>query len=107
MSRSTGAQKPFNGRQKAVKGGSTNMLQRRGSLFLVAPLMVLALFLAGCPKRPATTAAAVPAPSAPVPAPAPSPPAPAPEPTPPPVAAAPPAPAPAPAAPAPAPAPAP
>ena len=41
------------------------MSHRRGSLFLVAPLLVLTLFLVGCPKRPATTAAAVPAPVAP------------------------------------------
>ena len=41
------------------------MSHRRGSLFLVAPLLVLTLFLVGCPKRPATTAAAVPAPAAP------------------------------------------
>ena len=30
------------------------MSHRRGSLLLVAPLLVLALFLVGCPKRPAT-----------------------------------------------------
>jgi len=53
------------------------MLHRRGSLFLVAPLLVLALFLVGCPKRPATTAASAPAPSAPAPAPTPAAPAPA------------------------------
>jgi peptidoglycan-associated lipoprotein len=41
------------------------MLHRRGSLFLVAPLLVLALFLVGCPKRPATmTAGSAPAPTA-------------------------------------------
>jgi len=53
------------------------MRQERARLFLVAPLLLTTLFLAGCPKRPATTAAAVaPAPSAPAvvatPAPAPS-----------------------------------
>jgi peptidoglycan-associated lipoprotein len=36
------------------------MLHRRGSLFLVAPLLILALFLVGCPKRPATMAAVQP-----------------------------------------------
>jgi peptidoglycan-associated lipoprotein len=41
------------------------MSHRRGSLFLVAPLLVLALFLVGCPKRPATSAAAAPPPTAP------------------------------------------
>jgi peptidoglycan-associated lipoprotein len=84
------------------------MSYRRGSLLLVAPLLILALFLVGCPKRPATSVAAAPPPVAPVVA-APPPPAPAPAPTPappapappPPVAAAPPAPAPAPPAPAP------
>lgn len=60
--------------------------------YLVVPLLVLTLFLVGCPKRPATTGAVAPAPSAPqaAPAPAPAPLAPA---------AAAPAPAPAPAAP--------
>jgi peptidoglycan-associated lipoprotein len=65
------------------------MAQRRGHLFLVLPLLLLALFLVGCPKRPATTAASAPpptapAPAAPVPAPAPSrvTPAPAPAPSP-------------------------
>jgi len=78
------------------------MSHRRGSMLLVAPLLVLALFLVGCPKRPAmTSAASAPAPMA-APAPAPPAPAPAPAPTPaaPPVAT--PAPAP-PAAPTPAP----
>ena len=44
------------------------MSHRRGSVFLVAPLLVLALFLVGCPKRPATMQAGVapPPPSAPV-----------------------------------------
>jgi peptidoglycan-associated lipoprotein len=80
------------------------MLHRRGSLFLVAPLLILALFLVGCPKRPATMAAVQP----PAPAPPPTPPsasittppaAPEPStPTPPPVAAVPtPTPAPTPA----------
>jgi peptidoglycan-associated lipoprotein len=41
------------------------MLHRRGSLFLVAPLLILALFLVGCPKRPATMAASAPAPAPP------------------------------------------
>lgn len=86
------------------------MSHRRGNWFLVAPLLILALFLVGCPKRPVTTVAAVPPPMAPPPAPpapAPAPP-PAPAPMPPPAAAAPrpPAPAPAPAAPAPTPPPA-
>jgi peptidoglycan-associated lipoprotein len=84
------------------------MSHRRGSLLLVAPLLILALFLVGCPKRPATSVAAAPPPVAPVvvapaPTPAPPPPAPAPPPPPPPVVAA-PAPAPSP-APAPTPAP--
>src|SRR5436309_11151223 len=35
------------------------MSHRRGSVFLVAPLLVLALFLVGCPKRPATMRADV------------------------------------------------
>jgi len=83
------------------------MSHRRGSLVLVAPVLALALFLVGCPKRPATmTAGSAPAPTAapappppvaaPAPAPAPAPPAPAPAPAPAPVVAAPPAPAPAP-----------
>ncbi len=41
------------------------MSHRRGSLFLVAPVLVLALFLVGCPKRPATSAASAPPPTAP------------------------------------------
>jgi peptidoglycan-associated lipoprotein len=45
------------------------MAHRRGSVLLVAPVLVLSLFLAGCPKRPATTAASAPAPTG---APAPS-----------------------------------
>ena len=34
------------------------MSHRRGNLFLVAPLLLLTLFLVGCPKRPVTTVAA-------------------------------------------------
>src|SRR5215471_1011042 len=89
------------------QGGFKNMSHRRGSLLLVAPLLILALFLVGCPKRPATSVAAAPPPVAPVvaapPPPAPAP-APAPAPPPPPPAAAAPAPAPTPAPPAPPPA---
>ena len=50
------------------------MRQGRGRVFLVAPLLLMTLFLVGCPKRPATTAASAvaPAPSAAV---VPSPPA--------------------------------
>ena len=44
------------------------MRQRRGHLLLVLPLLVLTLFLVGCPKRPATTAASAPPPTAPAPA---------------------------------------
>ena len=44
------------------------MRQRRGHLVLVLPLLVLTLFLVGCPKRPATTAASAPPPTAPAPA---------------------------------------
>src|SRR5512134_3162365 len=45
------------------------MVHRRGSVLLVVPVLVLSLFLAGCPKRPATTAASAPPPSgAPAPA---------------------------------------
>ena len=73
------------------------MAKPRAHAYLVVPLLVLTLFLVGCPKRPATTGAVAPAPSAPQAAPAPAP-APAP------VTATPPAPAPAP-PPAPAPAP--
>ena len=39
------------------------MGHRRGSALLVAPVLVLSLFLAGCPKRPATTAASAPPPT--------------------------------------------
>jgi peptidoglycan-associated lipoprotein len=83
------------------------MAHERGRKFLVAPLLLLALFLAGCPKRPATSVASAPAPAA-TPAPGPSAMTPA-TPAPAPAAPAPAAPAaPAPAAPArPAPAPAP
>ena len=51
------------------------MRQGRARVFLVAPLLLMTLFLVGCPKRPATTAASAvaPAPSAPaVAAPAPA-----------------------------------
>ena len=57
------------------------MAQRRGSLLAVMPLLLLTLFLVGCPKRPATPVASAPAPTgsamapAPGPAPAPAPPA--------------------------------
>src|SRR6267142_1467276 len=67
------------------------MAKPRVHAYLVVPLLVLTLFLVGCPKRPATTAAVAPAPSAPQVMPAPAPPPPAPAPAPPP-----PAPAPAP-----------
>jgi peptidoglycan-associated lipoprotein len=51
------------------------MVKRRAHAYLVVPLLVLTLFLVGCPKRPATTGAVAPAPTAPqgVPAPAPAP----------------------------------
>jgi peptidoglycan-associated lipoprotein len=75
------------------------MAHRRGGVLLVVPLLALTLFLVGCPKRPATTAASAPAPGvATTPPPTPSPAAP--EPTPPPAAAPAPAPAPSTAAPA-------
>ena len=45
------------------------MAHRRGSAVLVVPVLVLSLFLAGCAKRPATTAASAPPPTG---APAPS-----------------------------------
>jgi len=48
------------------------------SAVLVAPLLLLAVFLAGCPKRPATSAASAPAPVVATPPPAPSAAAPAP-----------------------------
>ena len=70
------------------------MAHRWGSALSVAPLLVLSLFLAGCPKRPATMAASAPAPGVATPPPAP------PAPVPPPAApeSTPPAPAPPPAA---------
>ena len=75
------------------------MTQRRGTLHLLLPLLALMLLVTGCPKRPATTAAAAPAPTASTMAPAPvQPAAPAAPSTSPSTAA--PAPAPAPAAPA-------
>ena len=43
------------------------MLHRRWQLLPIFPVLVLALFLMGCPKRPATTSAAAPAPGAPGP----------------------------------------
>jgi len=49
------------------------MAPRRGSLLLVAPLLILSLFLVGCPKRPATTAASAPPPAVMTPPPAPAP----------------------------------
>jgi len=56
------------------------MALRRGSLLLVMPLLMLTLFLVGCPKRPATPVASAPAPTgsavAPAPGAAPSPSAP-------------------------------
>ena len=57
------------------------MAKPRAHAYLVVPLLVLTLFLVGCPKRPATTGAVAPAPSAPQAAPAPAP-APAPRPAP-------------------------
>jgi peptidoglycan-associated lipoprotein len=62
------------------------MAHRWGSALSVAPLLVLSLFLAGCPKRPATLAASAPAPGVATPPPAPPAPVPppaAPESTPP------------------------
>lgn len=55
------------------------MASRRSSVLSVLPLLALSLFLVGCPKRPATTAAAAPPPSATGPV---TPMAPAPSPTP-------------------------
>ena len=43
------------------------MFHRRWQLLPILPVLVLALFLVGCPKRPATTSAAAPAPGAPGP----------------------------------------
>jgi peptidoglycan-associated lipoprotein len=49
---------------RAVKGGFDIMPQRRGHmLHLLLPLLVMTLFIMGCPKRPATTAASAPAPT--------------------------------------------
>jgi peptidoglycan-associated lipoprotein len=62
------------------------MAHRWGSALSVAPLLVLSLFLVGCPKRPATMAASAPAPGVATPPPAPAAPVPppaAPESTPP------------------------
>ena len=39
------------------------MAHRRGSVLLAVPVLVLSLFLVGCPKRPATTAASAPPPT--------------------------------------------
>jgi len=47
------------------------MSQRRGSVLLVMPLLVLTLFLVGCPKRPAAPVASAPAPTGSALAPAP------------------------------------
>lgn len=44
------------------------MVHRRGSALLVIPVLILTLFLVGCPKRPATSGASAPAPGAPAPA---------------------------------------
>ena len=54
------------------------MAHRWGSALSVAPLLVLSLFLAGCPKRPATMAASAPAPGVATPPPAPAEPVPPP-----------------------------
>jgi peptidoglycan-associated lipoprotein len=81
------------------------MQTRWTSAALLTSMVVLAMLVAGCPKRPVATVASAPAPAAPAPAPAPPPPAAAPAPPPP--APPPPAPAPPPVAAAPAPAPAP
>ncbi len=71
-------------------------IELRRDRLVILPLLILTLFLVGCPKRPATTTAAAPAPAAAPPAPAPTPPAPAAPPvTPAPAAPAPAAPAPA------------
>jgi peptidoglycan-associated lipoprotein len=81
------------------------MTQHLKTVAALLPIISLTLLLAGCPKRPAMTAATAPAPVPPPaaapPTPAPPPPAPAPAPTPAPVAPATPAPAPAPPPPAP------
>jgi peptidoglycan-associated lipoprotein len=76
--------------KRRSKGGFNNMFHRRGSLFLVAPVLMLTLFLVGCPKRPATMTAGSGAAPAPTPPPAAAAPAPAPSaPSTPPTAAAP------------------
>jgi len=54
------------------------MAHRWGSALFVAPLLALSLFLAGCPKRPATMAASAPAPGVATAPPAPVAPPPAP-----------------------------
>jgi peptidoglycan-associated lipoprotein len=77
------------------------MRGRLGSLYVIVPTIVLALFLTGCPKRPGVTQVAAPPPPAPAPAPAPGRPlppaaAPAPAPTPAPTPAPPPGAAPVP-----------
>src|ERR1700730_5843310 len=47
-----------------ISGRIGLMAQRRGSALLLAvPVIALSLFLVGCPKRPATTAASAPAPT--------------------------------------------
>jgi peptidoglycan-associated lipoprotein len=48
------------------------MAHRWGSALSVAPLLVLSLFLTGCPKRPATMATSAPAPGVATPPPAPA-----------------------------------
>src|SRR6185436_5772288 len=55
------------------KGGFHTMAQRRGSVLWVMPLLVLTLFLVGCPKRPAAPVASAPAPTGSALAPAPGP----------------------------------
>ena len=50
-------------------------MELRRERLIILPLLILTLFLVGCPKRPATTTAAAPAPAAPA---APAPPAPTP-----------------------------
>ena len=50
------------------------MAKQRDHAYLVVPLLVLTLFLVGCPKRPAGPGAGAPAPTAPQAAPAPAPP---------------------------------
>ena len=50
------------------------MAKQLAHAYLVVPLLVLTLFLVGCPKRPGSTAAVAPAPGGPQAAPAPAPP---------------------------------